>query len=90
MSVQELLIEYGKYFEWLTWLVIAVGFIVGMINETPAEASERSRIQDEEAHLRFLRKSREWSDSTTDHMDSWHYPDLGSSDERSWDNERWD
>ena len=90
MTIQELIVGFGKYFEWLAWVLIAIGLFLGTINETPAQAKKRREIEEEEENSRSLRDYLDWSDSTRDQMDPWHQQDLGSSDEHWWDTDPWD
>lgn len=73
MTIQDFIVGIAKYIDWVLYAVLALAFIIAMVNETPEQARKHQEMDREEAEERV---DSMWEDSQelSDHI-RWHYDD---------------
>ncbi|TVQ44126.1 MAG: hypothetical protein EA371_13995 [Gammaproteobacteria bacterium] len=73
MTIQDFIVGIAKYIDWVLYAVLALAFIIAMINETPEQARKRREMVREEEEERV---DSMWEDSQEldDHIRR-HYDD---------------
>lgn len=73
MTIQDFIVGIAKYIDWVLYAVLALAFIIAMVNETPEQARKRREMEWEEEEERFReywRRETDW-----DNHRRWHHDD---------------